>query len=757
VVKIKFFHSRRKKMKKMSRTMGLQTMFAAAVFGVVLTAISCQASLSDAAGTDGQTARSLALPSHSASVGNIEEWSLIDFGGYDTMQSVAFGDYQAGVFVAGAGRDAYSGKLVYSTNNGVSWTTATTNGGLENINAIAYGTTTASPNGVFVAVGDSTHSPYNKIAYSIDGGVNWIGASAEDLGINDGDYFRSVAYGEDIYGNGVFVAGGGVDYPSVQNVLYTSNPTNLKSWQHSATAETIFASVDCQAISYDGKVTWVALGGNGGLTFVYASAYSVDGGVTWSPAGADMFCKGIAYDDDHDCFIGSGQFGRITVSQTGQDSWTDVQMNGWEYDYANFINCVAHGNGFSVVVGEGKLAYTTLSPISANNWILLTAANGEIPVRGYMNAIAFGNNTFVTVGDSALGMRAAATVVPSYTVSGTVTDGGIPVSGADVTIDASFVAAATTDTHGDYTLTGVRDGSYTVIATNGTDSGSVTVTVNGANVSGVNIELSPPLPPLPNMVSLVGGSFTMGSTDFPTDATPLHTVTLAPFYMNKYEVTQAEFLALMGFNPSQEGTTTACPVETVTWYDAAAYCNELSLQQNRSPAYTITDVVKTGNSITSATVVWNTEYTGYRLPTEAEWEYAVRGGTTSAYFWGATDDDAGIYTWYSANTETTQPVGTKAANPFGLYDMTGNVWEWCWDWYSETYYSSSPAQDPQGPVTGTTRVQRGGSWITMSWMTYAFESGYRDTHEPGELETPEPGDPSSVLGFRVVLPNSSNK
>jgi formylglycine-generating enzyme required for sulfatase activity len=744
-LEIKIF-IKEKRMKKWFRKMLPRTMFAAAVFGAGLVALSCDTAHSEN-GATAVAAQSKAALSKDASVGNIEEWSLINFGSNDIMQSVAFG---GGVFVAGAGRDAWTGKLVYSNDNGVTWTTATSNGGLENINAIAYGTTAASPNGIFVAVGDSAHSPYNKIAYSLNGGVTWIGQSASDLGINNGDYFRSVGYGD-----GVFVAGGGVDYPAVQNVLFTSDPTTLKSWQHSATAEAIFAKVDCQAITYavaENIGTWVALGGNGGATFVYESAYSVNGGVTWLEAGADMFCKGVAFDGTY--YIGTGQFGRITLSTTGRPTWTNVQMNGWADDYANFINCVAVGNGISVVVGEGKLAYTTLSPISANNWTFLSNAEGQLPVGRYQNAIAFGNNTFVTVGDGGYGMRAAATVVPSYTVSGTVTDGGIPVSGAEVTIDAPLVAAVTTGSNGDYIFTGVRNGTYTVTATNGTDSGTATVMVNGAAVTGVDIELSPPLPPLPNMVSLAGGSFSMGSTR-DTDSSPVHTVTLTPFYMNKYEVSQAEFSALMGFNPSTSSVGADYPVETVTWYDAAAYCNELSLQQNRSPAYTITDVVKTGNSITSATVVWNTEYTGYRLPTEAEWEYACRGGTTTTFFWGNSAAQVGTYTWYSVNTDTTQPIGTKVANPFALYDMTGNVWEWCWDWYSATYYSSSPAQDPKGPDTGATRVQRGGCWISI--QTYNFESARRDTHEPGELEVTDPEAPSSTLGFRVVLPNPTNK
>ncbi|MFC1540278.1 formylglycine-generating enzyme family protein [Gemmatimonadota bacterium] len=176
------------------------------------------------------------------------------------------------------------------------------------------------------------------------------------------------------------------------------------------------------------------------------------------------------------------------------------------------------------------------------------------------------------------------------------------------------------------------------------------------------------------------GSFMMGS-DTPQaqqDEEPLHEVILSePFYLGIHEVTQEQFRRVMGTNPSSF-TGEEHPVEMVSWEDAQAFCRELSRL--------------TGER--------------YRLPTEAEWEYAARAGTRSMYYWGAGDDHR--YAVY--DTSGTAPVGSRRPNPWGLYDMSGNVWEWCADRYGEDYYRNAPELDPGGPDSGTFRVLRGGSW-----------------------------------------------
>jgi len=200
------------------------------------------------------------------------------------------------------------------------------------------------------------------------------------------------------------------------------------------------------------------------------------------------------------------------------------------------------------------------------------------------------------------------------------------------------------------------------------------------------------------MVWITGGTFWMGSPEGEgsDDEKPRHQVTVDGFYMDKTEVTQAEYERVMGNNPSIFKGCPYCPVENVSWHDAKAYCDKV----------------------------------GKRLPTEAEWEYAARAGTTTPYYWGNGSPD--VYAWYKDNSgEKTQPVGQKKPNAWGLYDMSGNVWEWCSDWYGEKYYAESPGQNPQGPTGGQYRVLRGGSWdlypeFLRSANRYRFEPVFRN-------------------------------
>ena len=180
-----------------------------------------------------------------------------------------------------------------------------------------------------------------------------------------------------------------------------------------------------------------------------------------------------------------------------------------------------------------------------------------------------------------------------------------------------------------------------------------------------------------------------------------HEVTVSSFYIGKHEVTQKEYEEVMGKgkNPSNfKGQD--LPVEMVSWYDAIDYCNKRSQMEGLTPAYTVNGV----------NVSWNRNANGYRLPTEAEWEYACRAGTTGAYNngWdGSTVANAPGWYWNNSNSKTHE-VGKKPANAWGLYDMHGNVWEWCWDLYGD--YSDTEQTNPQGALKGNERVIRGGSW-----------------------------------------------
>jgi formylglycine-generating enzyme required for sulfatase activity len=259
------------------------------------------------------------------------------------------------------------------------------------------------------------------------------------------------------------------------------------------------------------------------------------------------------------------------------------------------------------------------------------------------------------------------------------------------------------------------------------------------------------------MVQIPGGTFTMGSPTTEPNRQPFetqHTVTLTGFSMGKYPVTQEEYQKVMGSNPSnfkaavsgESGTPGKLPVETVSWYDALVFCNKLSISEGLSPAYSIdgkTNPAEWGTVPTSSDAAWNTVAivngsNGYRLPTEAQWEYACRAGTTTAYNTGATiSDNTG---WYNANSgDKTHQVGKKQANSYGLYDMHGNVYEWCWDWYDD--YASGAQTNPTGPTSGTSRVRRGGSWGNPA---EALRSAYRVYFDPHNRYV--------YIGFRLLRP-----
>ena len=205
----------------------------------------------------------------------------------------------------------------------------------------------------------------------------------------------------------------------------------------------------------------------------------------------------------------------------------------------------------------------------------------------------------------------------------------------------------------------------------------------------------------------------MGSPDNDKEAyadeKPSRLVTISrPFYLGQYPVTQDAYEQEMGENPCRYRGKGPLPVETVSWFDSVGFCNRLSQKEGLEPFYEIH-----GQSVT----VPDWRGLGYRLPTEAEWEFACRGGTATRYSFGDETKSLGEYSWFGPNSGTrgqTRAVGTKEANPFGLYDMHGNIWEWCWDWYDENYYGQGPPVDPIGPSQGERRVIRGGCCINTA-------------------------------------------
>ncbi len=263
-------------------------------------------------------------------------------------------------------------------------------------------------------------------------------------------------------------------------------------------------------------------------------------------------------------------------------------------------------------------------------------------------------------------------------------------------------------------------------------------------------------------------TFSMGSTAS-SDEQPIRTVTLTrPYHINTYEVTNDQFAAVMnaaldrGWVTASTSTvrnvsgnqqelldvdSSYCridytggelvvnsgygdhPVTEVTWYGAVAFAYYLNALEGKEQTYSLTD--------------WSVDAdaTGYRLPSEAEWEYAARGGADSGGYTYAGSNDAGTVAWYYSNSgSTTHTVGTKAANEIGTYDMSGNVWEWVQDWYDSSYYSSSPGSDPEGSASGTYRVLRGGSW---AYGTSVLRVALRNWNYPYNSYV--------SVGFRLVV------
>ena len=240
-----------------------------------------------------------------------------------------------------------------------------------------------------------------------------------------------------------------------------------------------------------------------------------------------------------------------------------------------------------------------------------------------------------------------------------------------------------------------------------------------------------------SMVLIPSGTFEMGDRGGRPNEAPVHEVAIASFAMDVHEVTQADFAKYDLPNPAHfKGPD--LPAEQVTWPEAAMFCNARSRAEGLEPCYN------------EDTALCNFAASGYRLPTEAEWEYACRAGSKTAYSCGADAGQLGRYAWFKDNaSKKTHEVGQKQPNAWGLFDMHGNVSEWCNDMYDEAYYQKSPSDNPTGPAEGKQYSLRGGSWASSP---DAVRSAYRMGEDSGFSDACLARD---AIGFRCVRKASS--
>jgi len=244
-----------------------------------------------------------------------------------------------------------------------------------------------------------------------------------------------------------------------------------------------------------------------------------------------------------------------------------------------------------------------------------------------------------------------------------------------------------------------------------------------------------------------GGRFYMGSHDsddyLRNNEHPQHKVIIpSNFFIGVCPVTQKQFQDLMEYNPSIVSENEDCPVDSVTWFSAIEFCNKMSEAESLTPYYAMKAVRRRANNSIENANVSILGGDGYRLPTEAEWEYACRAGSITPWCFGDQVLDVGEYAWYYDNSSMeTHPVGQRKPNSWGLFDMHGNVMEWCYDWYNESYYqqcSDEETESPTGPDTGTARVLRGGAW---QFGAEATRCAYRNSSTPDAV--------AGVIGFRI--------
>jgi formylglycine-generating enzyme required for sulfatase activity/plastocyanin len=625
-------------------------------------------------------------------------WTDQASGTTDTLESV-WGSSGTDIFAVG-----YDKILHY---DGISWTTQ-----LSGLNYSLYGVWGSSGIDVYAVGNTGQILHYN--------GSNWSAQASGTTNCLESVWGSS---GTDVFAVGS--SGTILHYNGSNWSSQTSGTTNHLYCIWGSSSNDVFAAgYNGTILHYDGS-SWSPQSSGSSYTF-----YCI-----WGSSGNDVFAgtndKILHYDGSNWSVMVSGT-GTHPYAIWGSSGASVFTVNPWgkilHYDGSNWT---AQNSGTSnYLYGLWGSSATDIFAVGESGTILHfykpTSTADPVPdnptITGLSKRISQEGEEITITGS---GFRDQA--------SGTVTFGGV---------------AATA-------ITSWSDTNIVLTVPAGAKSGPLVVTAYGLSSSN-NIGFTV-------MKAIDGGTFTMGSNSI-ADAQPTHSVTVSPFFMGKFEVTNAEYCAFLNdegnlteggttwweystgsetYNGIEDGGDGATPRYTVrsgfaqrpvvfvSWYGTVAFCNWASEKDGLTPCYGDKD-----NRGTEAE--WRTR-NGYRLATEAENEYACRAGTTTSYYWG---DDAGQIGancwWYYNSSNNHHDIGSKAANAFGLYDIRGNVWEYCNDWYYGSY-SSGAATDPTGPGSGPHRVIRGGSWTNTENELY--ETAWRHG---------VPADHINNIGFRLV-------
>ncbi|NGZ06021.1 MAG: SUMF1/EgtB/PvdO family nonheme iron enzyme [Magnetococcales bacterium] len=535
--------------------------------------------------------------------------------------------------------------------------------------------------------------------------------------------------------NGTAVCAFGLNLVNVNDTPTVATVIPDKSWQRGSAQSFQFASTTFRDRDSD-RLTYTARQANGsalpswlrfssstrtfsGTPPAYASTLTIR--VTASDGRGGTVSDSFVIAFTNRAPVAANDSLSVTPDQAITDTLTatDADRNPLTY---RIVGSPAKGQ-VNLNASTGAFTYTPNSGATGTDTFTFRVNDGRVDSN-----LATVTVTFLRDNHDPIATSGVLTVSQNTATTGTL-------SASDSDQDSLTYAIVSNGTKGTVSLTNATTGEYRYTPNNGaTGTDTFTFKANDgtddSNIATVTVTIREgPALEVTNSLGMTfklipAGTFMMGASDSDVisadtvlnNATPQHQVTIPrAFYMQTTEITQGQWRAVMGNNPSEFSRGDNHPVETVYWNDLQSFITTL-----------------------------NTRNDGiYRLPTEAEWEYAARAGTTTAWSFGDSESNLGNYAWYSGNSSGssygTHPVAQKLPNPWGLYDMHGNVWEWVQDWYG--YFTSSAETDPQGPSFGRLRVVRGGSWIS-NHPTY-LRSAIRQGNYPNSY--------SPYIGFRLVL------